>query len=78
MTEEEFIMRVAEMIPDLTSLVMDRARKLMDSGAIDLEEWENNYRLPKIFMQAMGKEIASQYRTTEKDMETVNNISHFL
>ena len=78
MTKEEFIMRVAEMIPDLTSLVMDRARKLVNSGAIDLEEWDNNYRLPKIFMQAMGKEIASQYRTTEKDMETVNNISRFL
>ena len=78
MTKEEFIMRVAEMIPDLTSLVMDRARKLMDSGAIGLEEWDNNYRLPKIFMQAIGKEIASQYRTTEKDMETVNNISRFM
>ena len=78
MTKEEFIMRVAEMIPDLTSLVMDRARKLMDSGAIDLEEWDNNYRLPKIFMQAMGKEIASQYRTTDRDLPTVENISRFL
>ena len=78
MTKEEFIMRVAEMIPDLTSLVMDRARKLMDSEAIDLEEWENNYRLPKIFMQAISKEIESQYRTTDRDQQTVNNISRFL
>lgn len=78
MTKEEFIMRVAEMIPDLTSLVMDRARKLMDSGAIDLEEWENNYRLPKIFMQAMGKEITAQYKISERDRHVANNIFNVL
>ena len=78
MTEDEFIMRVAEMIPGLTGHIMDKARMLAKSGAVDLSSYSNNWRLPKIFLQAIGKEIASQYRTTEKDMETVNNISHFL
>jgi len=78
MTEEEFLMKVAEMMPDLTSFVMDKAHTLIKSGAINFEEWENNWRLPKIFMQAMGREITAQYKTSDRDRIVANNITHVL
>ena len=78
MTEDEFLIKVASMMPDLTSLVMDRAHELVNSGAINFEEWDNNWHLPKIFMQAMGREITAQYKTSDRDQTIAANISFVL
>lgn len=78
MTEDEFIMRVAEMIPDLTGFIMDKARLIAKSGAVDLAEHCNNYRLPKIFLSAVGMEIADRYLVSDKDKPVRNNFRFYM
>lgn len=78
MTEEEFLVRVSEMIPDLTGFIMDKARLIAKSGAVDLAEHGNNYRLPKIFLSAVGMEIADRYLVSDKDKPVRNNIRYYM
>lgn len=52
---------------------------ILKSGAIDLEQYENNFRLPKIVMTAIMLEMAYQYEPLgKKDNKEVKNIGLFL
>ena len=79
MTEKQFLEKVNEMLPDLNQLILEKAKKVFSSGAIDTEEYDNNYLLPKIFLCAMGKEISWQYGVhSKKDEKVVKNLGYFL
>jgi len=81
MTKEQFMDRVADMLPELSSLVMDRASKIADSGCVDLASYDDDFRLPKMFMAAMGAEIAWQYKPISmdrKERRIIKNIERFL
>lgn len=79
MTEQEFLSKVQELLPELNELIMKKAQRAIDSGALDLASYENNYLAPKIFMSAMGNEIAWQYRPLEKhNIKASKNLSLFL
>jgi hypothetical protein len=78
-TREQFLEKVGELLPDLNTFIMEKAEKALKSGALDLEKYEDNYLLPKIFMYAMGKEIKDQYKPyNKKDVTVGNNLSYFL
>lgn len=77
MTREQFLEKVEEIIPDIADLIREKANTVLESGAIDLESWEDNYLLPKLFIVAMGKEIAMRYKhpnETIKNVRTINNM----
>lgn len=79
MTEQEFLDKVREMLPELNELIMKKAQRVFGSGAIEPSEYGDNYLLPKIFMSAMGKEIEWQYKPSQKrDVATRNNLANFL
>jgi hypothetical protein len=79
MTEQEFLDKVNEMIPDMNDWIIEKAKHIIQSGAIDLESYENNYLLPKIFISAMGAEIRFQYKPhATKDIKLRNNIESML
>lgn len=79
MTKDEFISKIKEMLPDLNNLILEKANKALNSGAFDLEDYDDNFLLPKIFMSAMGKEIEWQYKPHNKrDTKVRNNLSNFL
>ena len=63
MTKEQFLAKVKEMLDDgFIDFIMQRADKALKSGAINLEDYEDDCVLPKIFMSAMGEEIKWQYK----------------
>ena len=79
MTEEKFFEKLNEMLPDVQRVILQKAKKVFSSGAVDTESYEDNYLLPKIFLSAMGKEIEFLYLpTTNKDIKVKNNLSYFL
>ena len=78
-TKEQFLAKVQEMLPELNKMIMEKAAKAYQSGAIDPQDYEDNYLLPKIFMAAMGKEMTWQYMPHDKKSKSsVENLSHFL
>ena len=64
---------------DLNKLIDDRIEKALNSGAFELNDYEDDFLLPKIFMTAMGKEISFQYRPHSKEaLSEVKNLELFL
>ena len=80
MTREQFLEKVKEMLgEDFEKFVMGRAEKALNSGAFDLDDYGNDFILPKIFMSAMGEEIKFQYAPHgKKEIQARNNLTHFL
>ena len=81
MTKEEFLEKVKSMLgEDFENFIMNRAEKVVKSGAINFEDYESDsYLLPKIFMSAIGEEIKFQYAPHDpKSIRVRNNIANFL
>jgi len=79
MTEQMFLDNLQEMLPDLQEFIIEKAKTVFSSGAVDTESYEDNYLLPKIFLSAIGKEIENQYLPhSNKDIKVKNNLSYFL
>lgn len=76
MTDKEFLDKVMEMLPDLQTLVLKKAMDLTSTGVIKVDDYEDNYHLPKIFMQYIGMEITRQYSGSKKDRAIANTIYH--
>jgi hypothetical protein len=79
MTKEQFLSKVEELLPDLNELIREKAQTLLNSGAVDLESYSDNFLLPKIFISAMGEEIKNQFAPPiKKEIKVRDNIVHFL
>ena len=79
MTENQFLDKTDELSDKTASDMREKARKLLKSGAIDLSNWENDYRLPKIVTTALCKEAAYQWQPlTRADRKEVSNIERMI
>ena len=61
MTEKEFLNKVDLLGGDIFNLIRSKAKELLKSGSIDLNDYEDDYILPKIFIKAMGGIIQREY-----------------
>lgn len=79
MTETQFRKKVKQLKREVNRLIDDRTKKILNTGAIDLNEWGDDFRLPKIFMSAVGREIYNEYMPFGTvDRIEVDNIYKFL
>jgi len=79
MTKREFRIKTRRLYKDCSKMLDARIEKILNSGCIDLKDFEDNYGLPKAFMTAFGKEISFQYRPLTEDLkETAKNIEVFM
>jgi len=79
MTEEQFLSKVEEMLPDIEKMIMEKAKHMLMSGCVDLERFEDDYSLPKAFLYAMSSELGYQYKPLSNSLYKVaRNMSHFL
>ena len=70
-------------IRGITKNIRKEIEKLMEktlkTGAVDIAQYEDNYRLPKIIVSAILKELTRQYRPlTKEDQAESENIYRFL
>ena len=76
MTENQFLTKIDELTDTTASDMRAKARKfLKEGGNVNLKNWENDYRFPKIVMTALCKEAAYQWqpltRADRKEVSTV-------
>ena len=79
MTTIEAIEKIEEMINTDKDKLIQTCKRLLDSGAVDVQGAENNYRLPKIILSAALHYEAAQYAPlgNSKDRKILNNLKHF-
>lgn len=81
-TKENVRAKVVDMIEnDLPSILIEKVDKLLDSGAINFENYEDNYLLPKLIMQALGSCMSRLYSNpyaTAKEKKEIRNFGYFI
>lgn len=77
MTKTQLKQKVQKMFDEID--VQKCVDKVIDSGCVDINKWDDDFRLPKIVLSASLKELAFQYEPVDKsDKNEVSNISLFL
>jgi hypothetical protein len=78
-TPEQLKSKIAELKTMSFEMMDNRVEKLLMTGAIELENWENDFRLPKIIMCALAKQLFYDFRPHEKKLrEEISNIGMFI
>lgn len=60
-TKENIRKKVIELLDDNRKTIEAKLDNLLDSGHIDYENTEDNYRLPKMIVCALAKETERQF-----------------
>ena len=80
-TKEKTRERVIELIENLKPTMLEKLDVLLDSGAIDFESEDDNYKLPKHIMVAicasMEREFINPY-ATRKEVKQIKNFNCFI
>lgn len=81
-TRRNITKRTNELIKNLNKYIKEDVKKLLDSGAINLDEYEDNYKLPKMMIAAIlerqaEKEYCPPY-PTRKDNKEIKNMKCFI
>ena len=61
MTRKQFEKRTRTMIARAAANMREMIPHVLNSGAVDLEDWGDNYALPKYALEAMLKRTAIDY-----------------
>ena len=78
MTKEQFKQRFEKLLPAVVQGLKNRANKAIASGALNLEEAEDDFRLPKIVLCAALKSEASAWRPLGEVSDDEHNLAHFI
>lgn len=76
-TREKVRTKTISLIEDIKPLLIEKLDKLLDSGAIDFETTEDNYKLPKHIMQALGDYfifLNTNHCATSADKKEIKNL----
>ena len=81
-TKEKVRAKVVDMIEnDLPKILIEKLDFLLDSGAIDFDSEDDNYKLPKQIMQALGNTTTRLYsnpHASTKDKKQIKNFNYFI
>ena len=79
MTREQFLAHYQEMAGNgLLEFLNKKASDILNSGAIDIEDYQDDYRLPKLVLCAALKDARWQYEPfNDVDKKTVKNLERF-
>ena len=81
-TRRNVTKRTNELIRDLNKYIKEDVKKLLDSGAVNLDEYDDNYRLPKMMIAAiLERQVKKNYRPpypTRKDNKEIKNMKCFI
>lgn len=77
MTNAQLKQKVQKMFDEID--IQKCVDKIIDSGCIDINNWDDDFRLPKIVLSVSLKELAFQYEPVDKsDKNEVSNIRLFI
>lgn len=62
MTSEKVLEKVVELIQDIEPGIYKEAERLLDSGAVEVSEYEDNFILPKMLVSVALEKISGDLR----------------
>ena len=81
-TKQNVRKKVVDIIEnDIPHVLIEKLDYLLDSGAINFEDEDDNYKLPKQIMQALGNTINRLYsnpHATAKDKKQIKYFNAFI
>lgn len=78
MTKKQFKEKFGEITKGLESHIQKKAKDLIDSGAVDLKDYGDDNRLPKIILQAVLRDAAENFKSPHPlDKGKVENLLKF-
>ncbi|OPX89044.1 MAG: hypothetical protein A4E53_01652 [Pelotomaculum sp. PtaB.Bin104] len=70
--------KIDEMLPELMNKLREECARLYSCGALNVEEYEDNYLLPKIILCVALKNQSWQYRPlTQEGKKEAKNLERF-
>lgn len=79
MTKQQYYKKCKELKKEMNKLFDNRVEKLLNSGAIELSNYDDNYILPKIVVCAIASEIQWQFKPLSKEgQKEVKNLELFV
>lgn len=80
-TKESVRIRTLELLDNAHQELIKKLDFLLDSGAIDYENEDDNWKLPKHIMQALGHTMIRLYENphaTRQDKKQIKNFNCFI
>lgn len=75
MTKEQLREKTEQLIRESAERMCANINKAINSGAIDLDDYEDNYELPKIVLGALLRNESFQYKMhTDEGRKAVENL----
>ncbi len=75
MTKTQFKEKLKELTKNLDPYIQKKAKELIDSGAVDLKSYGDDFGLPKIILRATLKDAAENFKPPhpldEKEVENL-------
>ena len=77
-TREQVISKVDALLKDVRAEVQQEVRRLLSSGAVNVDEADDNYRVPKLLYIAALKRLAASYEPrNDTDKKLLKHLSYF-
>lgn len=80
MTHTQAMRKIRSMLPEVREQIIIEAERLLKSGGVDLESYDDNFVLPKIVLVAAMHKASRQWSPLSWDkasQKTLKNLSHF-
>ena len=74
MTKKQLEKKTRHLIAESAKCMRRNMKRAIESGAIDIKSYEDNYILPKIVLRALLEEENRQYSLTKEEEKLKNNL----
>ncbi len=75
MTMEECLSKIRNMIDE--DYLLEESERLLNSGGIDYEHFDNDYTCPRIVLKVALKNFSNQIATVDGSKNDIKNLSYF-
>ena len=77
MTKKQALDKIKTLLNSRKSYIINEAERLLETGAIDLETWPNDYLIPRAVLHVAQKNIIASIGVTPSMKPTIENLEKF-
>jgi hypothetical protein len=77
MDKEQCLDNLNILTKDLSVKIRKKAKSLIESGALNLDKYENDYELPRILLIAAISQICDEIPLLERQKDEIKNLKRF-
>ncbi len=78
MTKNQCMKRIKSSQKDIRSYILKETERLLNSGGVNLDDYEDEFLLPKVLLTVACKSLVAQYSPySDRGKADVKNLAHF-